>query len=271
MTDQVALTRVATPTDDETLPLAAFDTVSLGELDAAAALQHRRDHKYVLDLETGVDLVDRLASDGTRQVLEIGERRSFRYESTYFDTADLAFYRAAVQRRRHRAKVRIRRYVDTGGRFLEVKLRDKRGMQRKHRMSIDGPTTRLDPDMRRFVDALVGEVGLARTLRPTSITSYRRTTLLHPASATRATFDTDLAVFDVRERTDGTPAPALSLPAMILESKSGAGANDLDRLLWEQGIRPSRISKYCTGLAALDGELSSNRWHRTLRHHFDAV
>lgn len=43
----------------------------------------------------------------------------------------------------------------------------------------------------------------------------------------------------------------------------------MDRLLWRQGIRPARISKYCVGLAALDPTLPANRWNRTLRRYFD--
>lgn len=260
--------------DDPTRPLSALPDVSLCELDATAALQRRRDHKYVLTPMQGVALTRELAEAGDRRVLEIDGRRTFRYESTYFDTLDLALYRAAVQRRRQRAKVRIRRYVDTGSTFLEVKLRDKRGMQQKHRMAIERPTQRLDVDMRRFVDSLVGPilgVGFARTLRPTSITRYRRTTILHDASATRATLDTDLMCFDVRPRERGISSPAMSLDAVILESKSGSGNADLDRMLWDRGLRPAKISKYCTGLAALDPELPSNRWNRTLRDHFGAA
>ncbi|MEL6892457.1 MAG: polyphosphate polymerase domain-containing protein [Actinomycetota bacterium] len=257
--------------DASTESIAAYAPVTLADLDATAALQKRRDRKYVLAPDSGATLLDHLARLGSRRVLEIDGRRSFRYESLYFDTDDLAFYRAAVQRRRHRAKVRIRRYVDTGAVFLEVKLRDRRGMQQKYRMGIDEVATRLDVDMRRFVDQLVGEVGLARTLRPTAITRYRRVTLLHDSTATRATFDTGLTCFDVRPRPAGQAAPAVALPAMIVESKSGSVATDLDRHLWATGERPVKISKYCTGLAALDPELPSNRWNRTLRNHFHAT
>lgn len=259
--------------DDPTRALTTLPDVTLRELDEAAALQHRRDHKYVLTPAQGAALTRELAGVGGRRVLEIDGRRTFRYESTYFDTDHLELYRAAVQGRRQRAKVRIRRYVDTGSTFLEVKLRDKRGMQQKHRMAIERPALRLDVDMRRFVDSLVGPilgVGFAKTLRPTSITRYRRTTILHDASATRATFDTDLVCFDIRPREPGKSSPAMSLDAIILESKSGSGNADLDRMLWGRGLRPVKISKYCTGLAALDPELPSNRWNRTLRDHFGA-
>jgi len=147
-------------------------------------------------------------------------------------------------------------------------------MQQKHRMLIDRPVQRLELDMRRFVDSLVGPamgVGFARTLRPTSITRYLRTTILHDASGSRATLDTDLVCFDVRPREPGRSSPAVALDAVILESKSASGNADLDRLMRDRGVRPARISKYGTGLAALDPELPSNRWNRTLRDHFGAA
>ena len=54
---------------------------------------------------------------------------------------------------------------------------------------------------------------------------------------------------------------------MVVETKSAA-ASPMDRLLWSRGVRPTRISKYATGLAALDPALPHNRWSRTLRRHF---
>ncbi len=248
--------------------LDAFEAVGLEDLDSIAALQRRRDNKYLLDEPTGADVLDALAADGRHRILTIDGHRAFRYRSVYFDTDDLELYRAAVQRRRHRAKVRVRHYVETGTRFLEVKVRDRRGAQRKHRMPIEGPSTKLDVDMRRFVDTVVDEPAFARRLRPTAITSYRRITLHDPERATRATIDTDLTVFDVRPRPDGVPAPAVALCGLILESKFELGTADLDHQLWSRGVRPVSFSKYCTGLAALDDALPSNRWHRVLQQHF---
>jgi hypothetical protein len=51
---------------------------------------------------------------------------------------------------------------------------------------------------------------------------------------------------------------------VIMETKSGSAAGPLDRHLWAHGVRPCRISKFATGLAALNPQLPANRWHRTL-------
>ena len=55
-------------------------------------------------------------------MLQIDRRRSFDYESVYFDTPDLSTYRAHVQRRRLRFKARTRTYTDSGLCMFEVKL-----------------------------------------------------------------------------------------------------------------------------------------------------
>ena len=56
----------------------------------------------------------------------------------------------------------------------------------------------------------------------------------------------------------------------IVETKCEHHAGEMDRALWALGVRPSRVSKYCTSLAALNPDLPSNRWARTLRRHLDS-
>ena len=63
-----------------------------------------------------------------------------------------------------------------------------------------------------------------------------------------------------------------SLPEMaIVETKTTARVSQADRLLWRSGRRPTQISKYGTGLAALRPDLPSTKWHRILRRHFPAA
>jgi len=64
----------------------------------------------------------------------------------------------------------------------------------------------------------------------------------------------------------------VALPEMaIVETKTAARVSQADRLLWRSGRRPTQISKYGTGLAALRPELPSTKWHRILRRHFPAA
>ncbi|SEP89849.1 hypothetical protein [Streptomyces radiopugnans] len=57
----------------------------------------------------------------------------------------------------------------------------------------------------------------------------------------------------------------------MVETKTGSTPSAADRLLWRAGHRPSRISKYATGLAALRPDLPAVPWRRTLRRNFQGA
>lgn len=240
--------------------------VPLPELLAAAGLQSRFDRKYVLPVQRLPELLARLG-DGAR-VLEIDGRRSFRYDSVYFDTPGYEAYLLAARGRPRRYKVRTRRYLDSGGAFLEVKTRDGRGRTVKHRTGIHpaGPE-RLDRRARAFVRAALRDTAAspasADRLRAVLRTRYRRTTLLLADGGCRATID--LAPEWAAPDGSGLVRPDRMA---IVETKSAGGANELDRLLWRAGLRPRRISKYASGIALLHPRLPANRWHRLLREDF---
>lgn len=54
--------------------------------------------------------------------------------------------------------------------------------------------------------------------------------------------------------------------AVIIETKSGVEPSVADRHLWDVGITPSKISKFATGMAALNPQLASNKWAETLEN-----
>jgi len=97
-------------------------------------------------------------------------------------------------------------------------------------------------------------------------TTYERTTLHLPHDEARATFDTKLTwdLFDPDGRRLKTGVSVGHLN--VVETKNPSTASPTDRLLWHQGHRPARISKYATGMALLHPELPANRWYRTLTH-----
>jgi len=160
--------------------------------------------------------------------------------------------------------------VDSAECWLEVKTRDKRGHTVKYRQEHDaGLPTSLTPDGRDFTDMVVTNAAVPGatdlSLAPTLVTSYRRSTLYLPATDSRLTIDTDL-------RWELDTGEAISLPEMaIVETKTTARVSQADRLLWRSGRRPTQISKYGTGLAALRPDLPSTKWHRILRRHFPAA
>lgn len=246
-------------------PLDSLPAIDLDELLERAALQTRVDRKYVLGIEQAQDFLTAL--DQHAQVLEIEGTRSFTYESVYFDTPDLTSYLLAAHRRRRRYKVRTRTYVDSQECWLEVKTRGSRGSTVKHRHPYDLVHHADVAPGRTFVDGILTAERMPQCDRlrfaPTLVSRYRRSTLFLPGSASRVTIDTELTWHDqLRE---------LYLPHLaIIETKTTSAASDIDRMLRDRGHRPTRISKYGTGLAALRPDLPAAPWRRTLRRHFAA-
>ncbi|GGO30472.1 VTC domain-containing protein [Microbispora rosea subsp. aerata] len=237
--------------------------VELAELVDRAALQTRVDRKYLVPAEALPRLLERLTEHA--RVLDIDGRRAFRYRSVYFDTPELFSYHCTAYRRRRRFKVRTRTYLDSAECWLEVKINGARGNITKHRLPYHPrDCATVDPG-RDFVEEALNRESIgpaaAKSLDPVLVTEYRRTTLLLPETASRVTVDTDLSWRHGES--------ALRLPALaVVETKSASAATPVDRMLWRSGLRPARISKYATGLAALRPDLPDVPWRRTLRRHF---
>lgn len=274
--------------------------ISLAELGERAALMTRVDRKYLVPLEVAASLLPAL--DGGLRVLEIEGRCTFGYRSVYYDTAELAGYRAAATGRRRRFKVRRRDYLDTGASYLEVKTRTGRGESRKHRVPVptgvgevgggsggeagmvagdgivagggvagggmpgggmpvggDGALAGSQLAYVREILQMDGCPAPDAPLLPVLDTTYDRTTLLIEDEDSRVTIDSELTWSDpsgARRRT--------LQDLVVVETKAGSRPGAADRLLWAQGHRPLRLSKYATGMALLRGDLAANRWHRTL-------
>ena len=276
-------------------------TTTLAELNSAAGLLTRVDRKYLVPLTCAQNLVDGLAPHA--RVLAIDERRRFSYTSTYFDTPGLEAFMLAARKRRRRFKVRTRTYLDSGLCFLEVKTCGARGSTVKRRMGYHADdASRLTGPGRAFVAACLAGAGVtgsaaarevAAALRPVLTTTYERTTLHLPRTEARATIDTALtwrrlgpaapagssagAVVGVPMSpqalrpahltsavNEGEPVSVADIA--VVETKNPATPSPADRALWEAGYRPTRISKYATGMALLHPELPANRWYRTLTH-----
>jgi hypothetical protein len=241
--------------------------VGLEEVMSQAALLDRIDVKYVVAVDRFAALVERLAR--THAVLEHDGRRAFPYRTTYFDTADLATYRAHHQRRRRRYKCRTREYVDSGLVAFEVKLKEARGRTVKHRMPYERQwRDDVTPSALAFVrETVVRAYGHEPegTLQPTLAVTYDRITLV--ASGERLTCD-----FGVRFRAPDGAGGRLASETVILESKSRHGDARADRVLRALGARPVPIcSKYCIGVGFTRPDVTSNRLRPLLRRHFESI
>lgn len=236
--------------------------IGLDALNARASLMTRVDRKYLVP----TTVVGRLLSDLADQalVLDIAGRRTFGYRSTYYDTADLASFRDAAGRRRRRFKVRRRDYLHTETSFLEVKTCTGRGASRKQRIPVRrGDLTDGHLDFVRGALAEAACPAPTSPLQPVLATTYDRTTILLERDTARITIDEHLSWQSVRH---GPSGPGHLVPDLVvIETKSGQRPGAADHYLWDHGHRPTRLSKYATGMALLDPALTGNRWHRTLQ------
>lgn len=235
--------------------------ITLAALNDAADLQTRVDRKYILEASDLVALIGDLA--GRLAALDIEGRRSFGYESVYFDTESLECYHSAAHKRRRRFKVRTRTYLDSRTTMLEIKTRGPRNVTVKRRQAHRyDDRTALDGAAASFIDTIDSRQGLAATLLPVLTTTYDRMTLVDLDDVARLTIDADLRCIDRSGR-------SVTLDdRFIIETKSSGSPSAADRWLWAHGLRPEKISKFGTGLAALNPSLPSNKWHRTLQRHF---
>lgn len=244
--------------------IGVFDPVGLEELVERAGLMTRTDRKYVLPTSrTGAVLAGLVPH---ARALEIDGDREFGYASTYYDDDALTSFHLSAHGRRRRFKVRTRTYAATQQSFVEVKTRGVRGTTVKQRLPLSATASTwqdLPADALAFLQDALAPFGVRPdTLRPVLHTTYLRSTLFLPASAARVTLDTALSW-------TSSSGSALALPGLtVLETKSGAGASLADRHLWRHGTRPTRISKYGTGLSALEPTVRGNRWHPVVQRHF---
>jgi VTC domain len=243
------------------------EPIGLTELMELAELQTRVDRKYFVPADLFRRLIA-MMSDELR-VLEIDGRRTFGYESVYFDTPDLSTYKAHLQRRRNRFKARTRTYTDTGLCMFEVKLTGARGETVKERVPhpAEYRAELTEESLAHLRTALCQAYhqDLPAGMQPTLVTTYRRTTFVSRTGEARLTCDVGLECLDLQNEVRDTGTHVL------VESKSATGSGPADRILRELGVRPASVSKYCVGVAALHPELPSNPWHQTLRRYFEPL
>src|SRR5918992_2032625 len=239
--------------------------VGLETLDGAAALRRRFDAKYLIPRDAVSHLLERLTP--THRVLEIDGLRAFEYRTTYFDTEQLATFRDHVQGRRRRLKTRVRRYVDSGACFFELKLRGPRNSTIKRRLAHDPAmasslTAESVAALQGWVQAAYGRPAPG-PLGPVLEVAFRRTTLVALDRGERLTIDVDIGM----RTTSGDGSGHLDRDFALVESKSPRGLALATRELNLLGARRLEgMSKYCLGVVLVLGRGRGNALQPVLRH-----
>lgn len=247
---------------------AAIDEVLLGRaatdlttVRASGDLQQRYDTKYVLNVDTALELLAVL--DPQWRVLEVDRQRSTAYQSSYYDDPDFGLFHDHVQGRRLRYKVRTRRYGDDPTEMLEIKLKSGRGATDKRRLQRTAAFgSELTSVERQWLsDTLTNAYG-RRPPAPLKYTlglDYTRRTMFNPVSGERLTIDSGV----VAHASSETAAPVGA--GVVVEVKSAVWSCPTVRELHRHSIRPLTFSKYCAALAALHPELDQRARLRAQR------
>jgi hypothetical protein len=232
-----------------------FEPVSLEALGRAALLD-RTDTKYLLPAGAVPSLLERLV--GRYRLLEVNGVRTSAYRTRYFDTPDLELYRAHHSGRRPRHKVRIRTYVDSDERYLEVKRKTNKGRTLKTRERLARGEVSLE---RVRGEALLRGVGPLRsqTLETSLIAEFTRLTLVGIDAPERVTIDVGLRFSRGAEVLE---LPEIAIAEIKQERHGRSHAREALRALH---LREGALSKYCLGIAGLEPHAKRNRFRPALR------
>jgi hypothetical protein len=182
-----------------------------------------------------------------------------RYETMYYDTPELTFFHAARGQRPQRCKVRVRHYLDTDDRFIEVKRRNTRNETVKFRQPWPGSIAQARHFLHESLGSSTAVIDqLVDHLVPTAQTAYERVALLL-SSGGRMTIDRQLMVGPHDDLTHRLFEAGSNL--VIVETKStGHAPTAMDSALWGQNFRPLSLSKYALAVASFRPDLPLNRW-----------
>ena len=228
--------------------LQSCSSITLEEMDSVKFM-NRIDRKYVFHSSLISEIVKSAAA--SYRVLQIDEKRSFTYNTTYFDTETCDMYYQHTQGKLNRQKLRMRVYEITGTSFLEIKMNTNKGRTIKERIKTwdkEGVVVETDDFLKERLPFDV------TSLKPVLYTSFNRITLVSTVFKERITIDFNLAF----ESIDGKK---VSLPHIgIAETKNDSHSNNtpIVNILKKNHICSMSFSKYCIGSALLNENFKKN-------------
>jgi hypothetical protein len=229
-----------------------FEPITLGEMEHVK-LMDRTDVKFLIPVNRLQRILE-LAEEHYR-ILVINEKRIFRYETLYYDTAAMGLYHKHHAGHVNRYKVRFRSYVDSGSSFFEVKLKNNKGRTLKTRVGQE------EGRCHHKLDEASSSLLLNKTtldpehLAPVLWVNYSRLTLVSTTTGERITLDLHLT-FKNSEKEKKFPSLVI---AEVKQEKAGADSVFLE-IMRNQRLNRGGISKYCFAVVSLFDNIKSNRF-----------
>lgn len=233
-----------------------MEPISLEDM-GKVKLMNRIDSKYLTTKNIISDLLEIAAEDYFIQ--QIGEERNMPYATSYFDTSDNSMFYDHQRGKKHRQKIRIRKYEGNDSlSFLEIKKKNNKGRTKKKRLEIlEGETIEL---YKEFIEK--NSEFSPDYLKQKIDNHFYRLTLVNKNFTERITIDTDLCFFNLMN------SKSFSYGDLsIIEWKRGglSQGSVLKNLLRELRIHETGFSKYCIGMAITDRDLKQNKLKPKLR------
>lgn len=222
----------------------------------SVALMNRTDTKFMLERSTVRSILQEISSQF--RILEVNGIRLNRYETLYYDTEDLMFFRLHMNGKLNRYKIRNRKYLESDLSFLEVKFKSNKGRTIKQRVVIDDIELNPSPESEDFIET---SSGIDLPLKPQLWSHFTRLTLVHKTLPERLTIDLDLTF---STETDTHRFEHLCIVELKQERLNRQ--SPFYRAAKKRGIRPNGVSKYCLGIAYLRSDVKANVLKPKLKH-----
>jgi hypothetical protein len=211
-------------------------------------LQQRVDRKFAMSRSLVPAFVGALTD--SHRLLRAAGQPAATYDTCYFDTDDCRLFHEHRRGRVPRFKVRIRHQVERQLSFLEIKHKRHDGVTTKYRSPRAFRDTRLDEEAAEFIGRYAPVPALL--LHPALWLTFRRATLLGVRSEERLTVDWDFQ-FRRSDRLIEWPRLAIVEIKLPRSHHQSPAVRSLRRL----GVRETRVSKYCLGMATLTSARTS--------------
>jgi len=237
--------------------LKSFSSISLKEMDAVMLL-NRQDSKFLFKCDKLKEVLTQIKLQ--YKVLQIDDKRSFKYDNLYFDTNDFLFYSLHHNGKLNRHKVRFRKYLDTDINFLEVKFKNNKGKTKKSRVQARNLQEKLTEKSKNFIASNNINLDTGK-LNPKLWVYYQRTTFVNKKMSERLTIDLNLKFKNYATGVE------LSLPHLVIlevkQDRLTVGDNMLD-FFREKKMIASSFSKYCMGINLLYPEVKHNNFKKNV-------
>lgn len=231
----------------------SFQAISLEEMDSVS-LMKRTDTKFVIHEKDLCKILKKVKKQ--YKVLQINEKRIMGYSSIYFDTPSKKFYLDHHNRKVNRTKIRMRKYLESGICFLEIKQKDGKGKTTKSRIPINDFETELSENSKDFIQKTTNQ---EFELEPIIQNRFDRITLVNKTAKERLTIDLNLSFKQHLLFKHYT-----NLVIVEVKQERFSRSSPFVQELKQNQINPYRLSKYCIGMISMYSGLKYNRFKKKI-------